>query len=126
MGNDPAELYNAVHLGGRRTGCLAFRQATTKQRRNTCDRHRWATWRRGALWYASYSWPLPAIERGDPVAASLLGGTLRAARDAGFVTCAPQVTSYLIEHSTQLRPDPFVKQLITAALEVHATQRGLL
>jgi len=62
------------------------------------------------------------------MAASLLGGALQAARDRGFVntvvTCVPQVTSYLIEHSTQLRPDPFLKELITAALEVHATQPG--
>ncbi|HEY6277120.1 MAG TPA: LuxR C-terminal-related transcriptional regulator [Streptosporangiaceae bacterium] len=69
-----------------------------------------------------------AIERSDPMAAGVLGGALRAARRGNFVntvvTCAPQVTSYLIEHSTQLRPDPFVRQLITAALEVHATQRG--
>jgi LuxR family maltose regulon positive regulatory protein len=69
-----------------------------------------------------------AIERSDPMAASLLGGALQAARDGGFVntvvTCVPQVTSYLIEHSTQLRPDPFLKQLITAAVEVHATQPG--
>jgi hypothetical protein len=61
-----------------------------------------------------------AIERSDPMAASLQDGALQAARDGGFVntvvTCVPQVTSSLIEHSTQLRPDPFVKQLITAAL----------
>jgi LuxR family transcriptional regulator, maltose regulon positive regulatory protein len=34
------------------------------------------------------------------------------------------VTGYLIEHSTQLRPDPFVKQLIAAALDAHVTQPG--
>ena len=32
------------------------------------------------------------------------------------------MTSYLIEHATQLRPDPFVKQLIAAAVEVHVGQ----
>ena len=32
------------------------------------------------------------------------------------------MTSYLIEHSTQVRPDPFIEQLIAAALEVRATQ----
>jgi LuxR family maltose regulon positive regulatory protein len=69
-----------------------------------------------------------AIERSDHMAASVLAGALHAARHGGFVdtvvTSAPQVTSYLIEHSTQLRPDPFVRQVITAALEVRATQTG--
>ena len=67
-----------------------------------------------------------AIERGDPMAVSILGGAIQAARDGGFlntvVTTAPQVTSYLIEHSTQARLDPFMEQLIGAALEVRATQ----
>jgi LuxR family transcriptional regulator, maltose regulon positive regulatory protein len=67
-----------------------------------------------------------AIERGDPMTASILGGALQAARGEGFintvVTTAPQVIGYLIEHSTQLRPDPFVKQLIAAALDAHAMQ----
>jgi LuxR family transcriptional regulator, maltose regulon positive regulatory protein len=67
-----------------------------------------------------------AIERGDPMAASILGGAIQKARDGGFlhtvVTTAPQVTSYLIEHSTQARSDPFMEQLIGAALEVRATQ----
>jgi LuxR family maltose regulon positive regulatory protein len=67
-----------------------------------------------------------AIERGDPMTASILGGVLLAARSEGFintvVTTAPQVTGYLIEHSTQLRPDPFVKQLIAAALDAHVAQ----
>ena len=67
-----------------------------------------------------------AIERGDPVIASIVGGVLQAARGEGFintvVTTAPQVTSYLIEHSTQLRQDAFVKQLIAAALGAHAMQ----
>jgi len=69
-----------------------------------------------------------AIERGDPMAASILGGAIQAARDGGFlhtvVTTAPQVTSYLIEHSAQGRPDQFMEQLIVAALEVRATQPG--
>jgi LuxR family maltose regulon positive regulatory protein len=69
-----------------------------------------------------------AIERGDPMTASIVGGVLQAARGEGFintvVTTAPQVTGYLIEHSTQLRPDPFVKRLIAAALDAHATQPG--
>src|SRR6185437_986222 len=67
-----------------------------------------------------------AIERGDPVAASILGGVLHAARDQGFlntvITVAPQVTSYLVEHADQLRPDPFVEKLIAAAVEERAAQ----
>ena len=67
-----------------------------------------------------------AIGRGDPMTTSILGGALEAARRGDFlntvVTAAPQVTSYLVEHSTQMRPDPFTEQLIAAALEVRATQ----
>ena len=67
-----------------------------------------------------------SIERADPMAPSTLGSVLHSARGEGFlntvVTTAPQVTSYLIEHATQLRPDPFVKQLINAAVEVHVGQ----
>jgi LuxR family maltose regulon positive regulatory protein len=67
-----------------------------------------------------------AIERGDPAAASLLGGALHAARRQGFintvVTTAPQVAGYVVEHAAQLRPDPFTEQLVAAALEVRATQ----
>jgi LuxR family maltose regulon positive regulatory protein len=40
------------------------------------------------------------------------------------VTTAPQVTSHLIEHSAQLRPGPFVDQLIAAAMQVRAAQPG--
>jgi LuxR family maltose regulon positive regulatory protein len=68
-----------------------------------------------------------SIERADPMAPSTLGSVLHTARQ-GFlntvVTTAPQVTSYLIEHAIQLRPDPFIKQLIAAAVEVHAGQPG--
>jgi LuxR family transcriptional regulator, maltose regulon positive regulatory protein len=67
-----------------------------------------------------------AIGRGDPMAASILGGALQTARRGGFlntvVTAAPQVTSYLITDSAQARPDPFTEQLITAALQVRAAQ----
>jgi len=67
-----------------------------------------------------------AIERGDRMTGSIMGGVLHAARSEGFintvVTTAPQVTGHLIEHSTQLRPDPFVKRLIAAALDAHATE----
>ena len=67
-----------------------------------------------------------AIERGDPMAASILGGALQTARRDGFlntvVTAALQVTSYLIVDSAQARPDPFTEQLIAAALQVRAAQ----
>ncbi len=67
-----------------------------------------------------------AIERGDPMAASILGGALQTARRGGFlntvVTAAPQVTSYLIVDSAQARPDPFTEQLVAAALQVRAAQ----
>jgi LuxR family transcriptional regulator, maltose regulon positive regulatory protein len=67
-----------------------------------------------------------AIERGDPAAANILGGVLHTARNQGFlntvITVAPQVTSYLIEHAAQLRPDPFVEKLIAAAIEERAVQ----
>jgi DNA-binding CsgD family transcriptional regulator len=51
-----------------------------------------------------------------------------AARHGGFlntvVTTAPQVTRYLVEHSTHPRPEPFMEQFIGAALEVRAMQPG--
>ena len=66
-----------------------------------------------------------AIERGDPEAAGIVGGVLQAARHEGFlhtvVTTAPQMTRYLIEHSTYALPDPFLERIIGAALEVRAT-----
>ena len=69
-----------------------------------------------------------AIERGDPAAAVMLGAALRTARSQGFfntvITTAPQVTSYMVEHAAQLRSDPFIEQLVAAALEVRATQPG--
>jgi LuxR family transcriptional regulator, maltose regulon positive regulatory protein len=67
-----------------------------------------------------------AIGRGDPMAASILGGALQAARRGGFlntvVTTAPQVTSYLIEHLGQARADPFAEQLVAVALEARAAE----
>jgi len=55
-----------------------------------------------------------------------VGGVLQAARHEGFlhavVTTAPQVTRYLVEHSTYALPDPFLERIIGAALEVRATQ----
>ena len=58
--------------------------------------------------------------------AGIMAGALRTARLGGFcntiVTTAPQVTSYLVEHSMPAYPDPFTEQLIGAALEVRAAQ----
>ena len=55
-------------------------------------------------------------------------GVLEAARRGSFlntvVTTAPQVTAYLVEHAAQVQPDPFLQQLIAAALEVRATQQA--
>jgi LuxR family maltose regulon positive regulatory protein len=69
-----------------------------------------------------------AIERGDAAAAGIVGGALAAARRGGFLntvlTTAPQVTAYLIEHSPQMRPEPFVERLIGAAVEARAAQPG--
>ena len=69
-----------------------------------------------------------AIERDDPMTASAVGGILQTARIGGFVntvvTTVPQVTGYLIEHAPQLRPDPFTRRLIAAALDAHAAQPG--
>ncbi len=65
-----------------------------------------------------------AVERGDPMTASVLADALDTARHGGFlntvVTTAPQVTSYLAGHPAQLRPDPYTQQLIGAALDVRA------
>ena len=67
-----------------------------------------------------------AIGRGDPMTAGIMAGALRTARLGGFcntvVTTAPEVTSYLVEHSAPARPDPFTEQLIGAALGVRAAQ----
>jgi LuxR family transcriptional regulator, maltose regulon positive regulatory protein len=67
-----------------------------------------------------------AIESGDPSAAAILGDALHTARHGGFlntvITTAPQVASYLIEHSAQDQPDPFLEQLVAAALQVRAIQ----
>jgi LuxR family maltose regulon positive regulatory protein len=65
-----------------------------------------------------------AVERGDPLSASLLADVLDVARREGFlhtvVTTAPQVTNYLAGHPGELRQDPFTQQLIGAALEARA------
>jgi DNA-binding CsgD family transcriptional regulator len=58
----------------------------------------------------------------------MLGGALHTARSLGFlntvITTAPQVASYVVEHAAQLRSDPYIEQLVTAALEVRAAQPG--
>jgi LuxR family transcriptional regulator, maltose regulon positive regulatory protein len=67
-----------------------------------------------------------AIGRGDPMTAGIMAGALDRARLGGFchtvVTTAPEVTSYLVEHSAPTHPDPFTEQLVGAALEVRAAQ----
>ncbi len=69
-----------------------------------------------------------AIEHGDSAAGVMLGGALHTARSLGFlntvITTAPQVASYVVEHAAQLRSDPYIEQLVTAALEVRAAQPG--
>ena len=58
-----------------------------------------------------------AIGRGDPAAVGIHGGTLRTARDGGFlntvVTTAPQGTSYLLEHPARTQTDPFTKHIVS-------------
>ena len=67
-----------------------------------------------------------AIERDDPAAAGILADALGTARRGDFlhtvVTTTPPVTSYLIRQSTHMRPDPFTRQLIAAALKARAAQ----
>jgi DNA-binding CsgD family transcriptional regulator len=69
-----------------------------------------------------------AIERGDPATAGILAAALAVARREDFVntlvSTVPQVTSYLIEHAAQMRPDPHLERVIAAALDVRATQPG--
>ena len=65
-----------------------------------------------------------AIERSDPMAASIISGAVQTARQESYlhtvVTTAPQVTSYLIGHAIPGQRDPFLKQLVDAALETRA------
>jgi LuxR family transcriptional regulator, maltose regulon positive regulatory protein len=69
-----------------------------------------------------------AIDCGDPAAAKLVGGALHAARGQGFlntvITTAPQVSGYVVEHAAEFRSDPFINQLVAAALELRGTQLG--
>ena len=72
-----------------------------------------------------------AMERGDFMTAGILTGALQAASEGGFVntvvTTDPQLASYLIAHSKQLRNDAFMEQLVRAAVEVrpHRMPPGL-
>jgi LuxR family maltose regulon positive regulatory protein len=70
-----------------------------------------------------------AIGRDDSGTAGIVAGVLHSARRMGFlntvVSTAPQLTSYLLQHSAQLRTDPFIGQLVRAALDVRATQPGI-
>jgi LuxR family transcriptional regulator, maltose regulon positive regulatory protein len=67
-----------------------------------------------------------AIACGDPTTAVIVADVLRTARLEGYlntiVTTAPQVTSYLVEHSAQMQPDAFTEQLVAAALAVRVAQ----
>ncbi len=69
-----------------------------------------------------------AIQRGDPRAAGIVGSVLEAGRRQGYlhtiVTTAPEVTRYLVEHSAQVQPEPFLERIIAAAIEVRAAQTG--
>jgi LuxR family maltose regulon positive regulatory protein len=69
-----------------------------------------------------------AIQRGDPRAAGIVGDVLETARHQGYlntiVSTSPEVTRYLVEHSTQVQPEPFLERIITAAVEVRAAQTG--
>ena len=69
-----------------------------------------------------------AIQRADPAATGIIGGILKTARDDGYlnsvITAAPQVTSYLIEYLSRMRPDPYIRQLSEAAIAVRDSRRG--
>ena len=68
-----------------------------------------------------------AIERDDPLAVGSLLSVLDTARHGGYlntvVTTTPQLTSYLIEQSTQLKPGPYHERLIQAAVQVRAARQ---
>jgi len=70
-----------------------------------------------------------AIQRRDPRAAGIVGGVLDTARHQGYlntiVTTAPEVTRYLVEHSAQVQPEPFLERIIVAAMEARATDPGI-
>ena len=69
-----------------------------------------------------------AIQRGDARVAGIVGGVLEIARHQGYlhtiVTTAPELTRYLVEHSAQVQPEPFLERIIAAAVEERAGQTG--
>jgi LuxR family transcriptional regulator, maltose regulon positive regulatory protein len=103
-GNDPHAALG--HLDGLRPGNLTPRAALVRQ----------------ILLAAA------AIQRSDPGAAGIVGGVLETARHQGYlhtiVTTAPELTRYLVEHSAQVQPEPFLERIIAAAVEERAAQTG--
>lgn len=66
-----------------------------------------------------------SIERHDPATERIVTVAIQAGRRGGFcntvVTAAPQLTSYLIEHATPIKSDPYREALVSAAREVRTT-----
>jgi LuxR family maltose regulon positive regulatory protein len=69
-----------------------------------------------------------AIECADPTALGVVGGVVTTARAEGYlntvITTAPQVTSYLVEHLSQMQPDPYIRRLSEAAMAVREQGAG--
>jgi LuxR family transcriptional regulator, maltose regulon positive regulatory protein len=67
-----------------------------------------------------------AVARGDPAAAGTVLGAVQTARQEKylntFVSTAPQVTSYLIEHAMLAQRDFFVQQLTSVGLQARAAR----
>ena len=126
----PAEL--ASRLPGVRRELLLARIALTAGDHHAAQRHLQAVTPGGLTPRLALVRQLllaaAAIERGDPAVASILGSALHAARRQGFlntvIMTSPEVSTYLVEHAAELLPDPFIEQLITAALEVRTSQDG--
>ena len=126
----PAEL--ASRLPGVRRELLLARIALTAGDHHAAQRHLQAVTPGGLTPRLALVRQLllaaAAIERGDPAVASILGSALHAARRQGFlntvIMTSPEVSTYLVEHAAELLPDPFIKQLVTAALEVRTSQDG--
>ena len=128
----PAEL--ACHLPAGRRGLLLARVALMAGDHDGVQPHLRAAAQDGLTPRQALVCQLlsaaAAIERGDPAAAKMVGGALHTARGQGFlntvITTAPQIASYLIEHAAQLQSDPFLDQLVAAAIEVRSAGRGPL
>jgi len=69
-----------------------------------------------------------AIERADSTAPGIVGSILETSRAEGYlntvVTTAPQMTSYLIEHLSQMRQEAYIRRLSEAAMAVRDGQQG--